>query len=55
MPIEKVNMQSPDGEETREVDATEKVLVPLMLAGWKQVPAPELKTNPGGPMFQGAK
>jgi hypothetical protein len=36
----KVWMQSPDGAEVKEVSATPDVLVPLMVAGWKQVPAP---------------
>jgi hypothetical protein len=35
--VEKVTMQSPDGEETREVVATEAELVPLMVQGWKQI------------------
>ncbi len=40
VPVEKVTMQSPDGEETREVLATEAELVPLMVSGWKQIPTP---------------
>ena len=39
---EKVTMQSPDGEETREVDANGPDLVPLMVKGWKQI-------HPGAP------
>ena len=38
--IEKVHMQSPQGDEVREVDGTAAVLTPLMAAGWHQVPDP---------------
>ena len=34
-----VFMQSPQGE-LREVEATAAALTPLMVAGWRQVPAP---------------
>lgn len=34
----KATMQSPEGE-VREVEATEKELVPLMNTGWKQISA----------------
>ena len=44
---EKVTMQSADGRETREVDADPKVLVPLMVKGWRQ--APEQKAEPTDP------
>jgi hypothetical protein len=38
--VEKVYMQSPQGDEIRHVDGTAAVLTPLMAAGWHQVPAP---------------
>jgi hypothetical protein len=34
-----VFMQSPEGE-VKEVEATAAALTPLMVAGWRQVPAP---------------
>ncbi len=38
--VEKVYMQSPQGDEIRHVDGTAAALTPLMAAGWHQVPAP---------------
>ena len=38
--IPTVYMQSPQGDEIKEVQATIAVLTPLMAAGWTQVPAP---------------
>jgi hypothetical protein len=35
-----VFMQSPQGDEIKEVPATTAALTPLMAAGWHQVPAP---------------
>ncbi len=35
-----VFMKSPQGDETKEVEATTDSLTPLMAAGWHQVPAP---------------
>jgi hypothetical protein len=37
----KVFMKSPQGDETKEVEATSAELTPFMAAGWHQVPAPE--------------
>jgi len=38
-------MQSPQGDEIKEVQATTAVLTPLMAAGWIQVPAPVKPTS----------
>jgi hypothetical protein len=35
-----IYMQSPQGDEVKEVEATAEKLSPLMAAGWNQVPAP---------------
>ena len=35
-----VFMESPTGDETKEVEATATALTPLMAAGWRQAPAP---------------
>jgi hypothetical protein len=35
-----VYMQSPQGDEIKEVQATTAILGPLMAQGWHQVPAP---------------
>ena len=37
--VEKVYMQSPQGDEIRHVDGTAVALTPLMAAGWHQLPA----------------
>ena len=37
---DRVFMQSPQGDEIKEVEATAEALSPLMSAGWHQVPAP---------------
>ena len=37
---DKVWMRPPDGGEPKEVEATQKILVPLMVAGWSQCEAP---------------
>jgi len=42
--VEKVYMQSPQGDEVRHVDGTAAVLTPLMADGWHQVPAPAAPT-----------
>ena len=44
--MEKVFMQSPEGE-IREVEATPGVVVPLMVAGWKQVQAQAAQKEEG--------
>jgi len=33
-------LESPQGDEIKEVEATSEKLTPLMAAGWHQVPAP---------------
>jgi hypothetical protein len=33
-------LESPNGDEVKEVEATPKVLTPLLVMGWRQVPAP---------------
>lgn len=33
-------LESPQGDEIKEVEATPEKLTPLMAAGWHQVPAP---------------
>ena len=35
-----VFLESPHGDEIREVEATTQALTPLMAQGWHQVPAP---------------
>jgi hypothetical protein len=40
-----VYMQSPQGDEIEEVQATAAVLGPLMAQGWHQVPAPVKPTE----------
>jgi hypothetical protein len=40
----KCYMESPQGDEIREVQATAAILTPLMAAGWHQVPAPVMPT-----------
>lgn len=35
-----VFLESPQGDEIKEVEATPEKLTPLMAAGWHQVPAP---------------
>ena len=35
-----VFLESPQGDEIKEVAATTEVLTPLLVAGWHQVPAP---------------
>jgi hypothetical protein len=49
--VQKIYMQSPQGDEIKEVDATSATLTPLMVAGWHQVPAPVAQT----PATKGAK
>ena len=44
MSVPVVFMQSPQGDEIKEVQATAAILTPLMAAGWHQVPAPVLPT-----------
>jgi hypothetical protein len=33
-------LESPQGDEIKEVEATAQTLTPLLVAGWRQVPAP---------------
>ena len=40
MAADLVFMQSPQGDEVKEVEATAESLSPLMAAGWNQVPTP---------------
>ena len=35
-----VFLESPEGDEVREVEATTEKLTPLMASGWRQIPAP---------------
>jgi hypothetical protein len=45
--MDKVWLVSPEGV-TREVEAREEILVPLLVAGWRQCPPPDEKeTNDG--------
>ena len=39
-PVPTVFLESPQGDEIKEVEATAENLTPLMAAGWHQVPAP---------------
>jgi hypothetical protein len=41
-----VYMQSPQGDEIKEVQATAAVLGPMMAAGWHQVAAPTTMAAP---------
>ncbi len=41
MATDRVFLQAPYGGEIREVEATPEVLIPLLVAGWHQVAAPE--------------
>ena len=38
--MELIYMESPDGEEIKEVEPIPAKLTPLMATGWHQVPAP---------------
>ena len=38
--MELIYMESPDGEEIKEVEPIPAKLTPLMAAGWHQIPAP---------------
>lgn len=42
--MDSIFMKSPSGE-VREVEATASALTPLMVAGWRQVPAPASATQ----------
>ena len=42
--VEKIYMESPQGDEIRHVDGTAATLGPLMAQGWHQVPAPAAPT-----------
>ena len=44
MSVPVVFMQSPQGDEIKEVQATAAILGPLMAQGWHQVPAPVTQT-----------
>jgi hypothetical protein len=48
-----VFMQSPQGDDTKEVEATAEKLTPLMAAGWHQVPAPKGFKQPVAPAPEG--
>jgi len=47
MSVPVVYLESPQGDEIKEVPATAASLTPLMAAGWHQVPAP---TSPAKPV-----
>jgi hypothetical protein len=38
--MDRIFMESPQGDEIKEVEATAAALSPLMATGWHQVPAP---------------
>ncbi|MFZ5832990.1 MAG: hypothetical protein ACOY3P_23125 [Planctomycetota bacterium] len=40
MTADRVHLQAPYDGEIREVEATPEVLIPLLVKGWHQVPAP---------------
>jgi hypothetical protein len=40
MAADHVYLQAPHGGEIKEVEATPEVLVPMLVLGWYQVPAP---------------
>jgi hypothetical protein len=40
MAADRVYLQAPYDGEIKEVEATPEVLIPLLVAGWHQVPAP---------------
>jgi len=40
MSVPTVFLESPNGDEIKEIEATTAILTPLMAAGWHQVPAP---------------
>jgi hypothetical protein len=40
MSVAVVFLESPTGDEVKEVEATANVLSPLLSKGWRQVPAP---------------
>ena len=40
MSVSTVFLESPQGDEIKEVEATAAALTPLLVAGWHQVPAP---------------
>jgi hypothetical protein len=44
MSVPVVFMQSPQGDEIKEVQVTAAILGPLMAQGWHQVPAPVMPT-----------
>jgi hypothetical protein len=47
MAVNKVFLESPQGDEIKEVEATIQTLSPLLSQGWHQVPAPvKPATNP---------
>ena len=48
MAADHVYLQAPYGGEIREVEATPEVLVPLLVQGWYQVPAPADREPEGG-------
>ena len=48
-----VFLESPQGDEIKEVAATAAKLTPLMAAGWRQVPAPAVaQSKEAGPHGQ---
>jgi hypothetical protein len=48
MAADHVYLQAPYGGEIREVEATPEILVPLLVQGWYQVPAPADREPEGG-------
>jgi len=40
MSVPVIYLESPQGDETKEVEATAAILTPYLAAGWHQVPAP---------------
>jgi hypothetical protein len=48
MATDHVYLQAPYGGEIREVEATPEILVPLLVQGWSQVPAPADREPEGG-------
>jgi hypothetical protein len=45
MSVAMVFLESPQGDEVKEVQATAAILTPYMAAGWHQVPAPSAVPN----------
>jgi len=41
-----IYLESPQGDEIKEVEATAATVTPLMVAGWHQVPPPATSQKP---------